>query len=163
MGRILVVDDDATVTGVVRRLLKRAGHLVATVGDGRSALRAMHSEPPDLIILDVHLPAMDGWTVLERVRDISDVPVLILSVRGREMDKVRGLRLGADDYVTKPFRNAELLARVEALLRRCPLRQAIETIVYDDGELAVDPIKREVRVHGVVVGVTPTEFRLLHV
>jgi DNA-binding response OmpR family regulator len=160
--RILIVEDDPDVTATLHRLIQRAGHRVAMVSDGRSALRAVHSDPPQLVVLDLGLPSMDGWTVLARIRDMSDVPVLILSVHHREMDKVRGLRLGADDYVTKPFRNAELLARVEALLRRGPLRSAERTAVYDDDLLVVDPVRREVRVGGVDVRTTPTEFRLLH-
>jgi DNA-binding response OmpR family regulator len=163
VGRVLIVDDDPDVTTAVRMLLERAGHTVDSAAEGRSALRSIHDDRPDLVILDVAMPAMDGWTVLERLRDISDVPVLMLSVHAREADKVRGLRSGADDYVTKPFQNAELLARVQALLRRAPVRRpSADQVVYDDGGLMVDPLRREVRVGGVEVRTTPTEFRLLH-
>jgi len=161
VSRLLIVDDDLGVATAIRVLFEHAGYEVAHVTDGRAALRAVHAEEPDVIILDIALPAMDGWTVLERLRDLSDVPVLILSVRRRQMDKVRALRAGADDYVTKPFQNAELQARVEALLRRAPIQKADTGHVYDDGTLFVDPVRREVRVDGAEVGVTPTEFRLL--
>lgn len=158
----MVVDDDPAVGVALRLLFERAGYEVSYVADGRSALRAIHADEPDAVILDIAMPAMDGWTVIERLRDLSDVPVLMLSVRGRQMDKVRGLRSGADDYVTKPFQNAELLARVEALLRRPPMHTADTTSVFDDGQLFIDPIRREVRVSGSDVNVTPTEFRLLY-
>jgi DNA-binding response OmpR family regulator len=161
VSRLLIVDDDPGITTALRLLFERVGHDVVHVSDGRAALRAVHAEEPDAVILDVTMPAMDGWTVLERIRDISGVPVLMLSVRDRQMDKVRGLRSGADDYVTKPFANAELLARVEALLRRAPMRPAETGTVYDDGYLLVDPTRHEIRVAGADVAVTPTEFRLL--
>jgi DNA-binding response OmpR family regulator len=161
VNRILIVDDDPGVSTALRMLFERAGHAVLCETDGRQALRAVHADRPDAVILDIAMPAMDGWTVLDRIREISDVPVLMLSVRGRQMDKVRGLRSGADDYVTKPFANAELLARVEALLRRAPIRRPEATGVYDDGHLTVDPVRREIRLDGRDVAVTPTEYRLL--
>jgi DNA-binding response OmpR family regulator len=113
-------------------------------------------------VLDIGLRGMDGWQVLERVRDISDLPILILSGHGQEADKVRGLRAGADDYLTKPFGSNELVARLEALLRRTkPPTWA--TDIYDDGRLRIDPQQRSVRLDGVDVRLTPTEFRLLAV
>jgi DNA-binding response OmpR family regulator len=161
VSRLLIVDDDPGITTALRLLFERAGYQVMHVADGRAALRAMHTDLPDAIILDISMPAMDGWTVLDRIRDISDVPVLVLSIRGRKMDKVRGLRSGADDYMTKPFANVELLARVEALLRRAPMHSSEETSVFDDGRLMVDPIRHVVQVDGVDVSVTPIEFGLL--
>src|SRR5256885_7581472 len=118
MSRLLVVEDDADITTALRLLFGSAGYDVVHAGDGRAGLREAYSSHPDLVVLDVGLPEMDGWQVLERLRDVSDVPVLVLTAHGQETDKVRGLRSGADDYLTKPFANAELLARVEALLRR---------------------------------------------
>jgi DNA-binding response OmpR family regulator len=162
VSRLLIVDDDADIAMALRLLFERAGHHVTHVSDGRAALRAVHQDQPDVVILDVAMPAMDGWTVLERIREISDVPVLMLTVRGRQADKVRGLRSGADDYVTKPFANAELLARVEALLRRAPMHAVPGDGVYDDGLVLVDPVRREIRIDGHHVPATPTEFRLLH-
>jgi DNA-binding response OmpR family regulator len=122
----------------------------------------VHSLRPDLLVLDIGLRGMDGWQVLERVRDISDLPILILSGHGQEADKVRGLRAGADDYLTKPFGSNELVARLEALLRRTAQPTwAIE--VYDDGRLRIDPQQRSVSLDGRDVRLTPTEFRLLAV
>jgi DNA-binding response OmpR family regulator len=118
MTRLLVVEDDKDIALALRMLLSRSGYSVEHAADGRTGLRLVYELRPDLLVLDIGLPTMDGWQVLERVRDISDVPVLLLTAHGQDSDKVRGLRGGADDYLTKPFTNAELLARVEALLRR---------------------------------------------
>ena len=119
-----------------------------------------HTARPDLVVLDIGLPTLDGWQVLERIRDLSDVPVLILTAHGNEADKVRGLHGGADDYLTKPFGNQELAARVEALLRR-PRTAEPPAEVFDDGSLLVRLDTREVSVNGAAVALTPTEFRLL--
>jgi len=162
MSRVLVIEDDADVGLALGVLLRRSGYEVDHVEDGRAGLRAVHALRPDLLVLDIGLRGMDGWQVLERVRDISDLPILILSGQGQEADKVRGLRAGADDYLTKPFGSNELVARLEALLRRAtPSTWAIE--VYDDGRLRIDPQQRSVRLDGLDVRLTPTEFRLLSV
>jgi DNA-binding response OmpR family regulator len=162
MSRLLVVEDDPDIALALRLLLQRAGHQVAHAKDGRAGLRDAFNERPELVILDIGLPGMDGWQVLERLRDISDVPVLLLTAHGQESDKVRGLRGGADDYLTKPFANAELLARVEALLRRSSESASWDSQVYDDGVLHLDPTQRRVFVSGTEVRLTPTEFRLLN-
>ena len=117
-ARVLVIDDDADIRGLVTELLGRAGHEVEGAADGRLGLRAFHKSQPDLVVLDVSMPELDGWQTLERIRDLSDVPVLMLTARGDELERVRGLKAGADDYVVKPFGRQELVARVEALLRR---------------------------------------------
>src|SRR5919199_4851316 len=117
-ARVLVVDDEPDIRKLVGHLLRRSGHDVAEAENGRAALRALHASPPDLVVLDVSMPELDGWQTLERIRDLSDVPVLMLTARAAELDKVRGLKAGADDYVTKPFGRQELLARVDALQRR---------------------------------------------
>ncbi len=117
-GRILVVDDDADIRSLVRELLGRQGYDVQEAANGRDGLRAFYASAPDLVILDVSMPELDGWQTLERIRDLSDVPVVMLTARAAELEKVRGLKADADDYVTKPFGRQELLARVEALLRR---------------------------------------------
>ena len=143
MSRLLVVEDDPDIALALRLLLTRAGHQVAHAKDGRTGLRDAYTERPELVILDIGLPGMDGWQVLERLRDVSDVPVLLLTAHGQESDKVRGLRGGADDYLTKPFTNAELVARVEALLRRSAGTGASwADEVYDDGVLRIDPAAR---------------------
>jgi DNA-binding response OmpR family regulator len=159
-GRVLVIEDDQDISLGIRTVLSRQGLDVASSADGRQGLRAFHSDRPDLVVLDIGLPSMDGWAVLERIRDLSDVPVLILTAHGNEGDKVRGLHGGADDYLTKPFGNRELAARVEALLRR-PRAQQAPADVYDDGHLRVSLDLREVSVDGSAVALTPTEFRLL--
>jgi DNA-binding response OmpR family regulator len=159
-GRILVIEDDPDIARAIRAILQAGGLDVLAAADGRAGLRAFHVSRPGLVVLDVGLPVMDGWDVLDRIRDLSEVPVLMLTSHGLEAEKVRGLRAGADDYVTKPFGNAELLARVEALLRRGrPAADAAE--VYDDGLVKVAFADREVSVSEQAVSLTPTEFRLL--
>jgi DNA-binding response OmpR family regulator len=158
--RVLVIEDDADIALSVRTVLSRSGLDVTTAGDGRAGLRVLHSAHPAVVILDIGLPGLDGWEVLERIRDLSDVPVLILTSHGQESDKVRGLHGGADDYLTKPFGNAELAARVQALLRRQRSVEPREES-YDDGSVQIDYISHEVRVDGALVDLTPTEFRLL--
>ena len=130
---ILVVDDDPDLRDLVRELLERAGHSVRTAANGREALKLLFDVRPQLIVLDVTMPDIDGWATLERVRDVTDVPVLMLTARDAELEKVRGLKAGADDYVTKPFGRQELLARVEALLRRSRGASVPEREAYDDG------------------------------
>jgi DNA-binding response OmpR family regulator len=162
--RVLVIEDDKDIALSLRIVLERGGFAATLSASGRDGLRMFHSVRPDLVILDVGLPEMDGWTVLERIRDLSDVPVLMLTAHGQEADKVRGLHGGADDYLTKPFGNDELTARALALLRR---RQPAGTAdaeapeVFDDGDIEVDFASREVRVTGELVTLTPTEYRLL--
>lgn len=159
-ARVLVIEDDEDIALGVRVLLTRNEFDVQTAADGREGLRVFHSARPDLVILDIGLPGLDGWTVLERIRDLSDVPVLILTAHGQEDEKVRGLDGGADDYLTKPFGNAELAARVKALLRR-PRVDRGRADVYDDGNLRVDFKSHDVAVDGDSVALTPIEYRLL--
>ena len=123
--RVLVIEDDPDIALGIETVLGKSGFEVASSSDGRDGLRAFHAARPDLVILDIGLPEMDGWTVLERIRDLSEVPVLILTARSAEAEKVRGLRGGADDYLTKPFGNAEFVARVQALLRRQQAADAV--------------------------------------
>jgi DNA-binding response OmpR family regulator len=157
---ILAVDDQRVIREALRALLEGAGYDVRLADDGRAGLRAFHTDPPDLVILDVMMPELDGWQTLERIRDLSDVPVLMLTARDAELDRVRGLRGGGDDYVTKPFGRQELLARVEALLRRT--RGAVRTRpTYADDLLEVDFAQASVRLRGEDVSLTPLEFRLL--
>jgi DNA-binding response OmpR family regulator len=160
MASVLVVDDDADIRGLVRELLQRAGHVVHEAGDGREGLRIFHVERPDLVVLDASMPDLDGWETLERIRDVSAVPVVMLTARAQEVDKVRGLRAGADDYVTKPFGRQELVARIEGLLRRGrPATDSPQT--YVDTFLTVDFTQRTVEAAGQNVALTPLEFRLL--
>ena len=159
-GRVLLIEDDADVALSIQTVLSRSGFDVASSADGRQGLRDFHARRPDLVVLDIGLPSLDGWEVLERIRDMSDVPVLLLTARGHEGDKVRGLDSGADDYLTKPFGNRELAARVHALLRR-PRAQREDTDSYDDGTVLMKFASHEVSVNAKPVELTPTEFRLL--
>jgi DNA-binding response OmpR family regulator len=157
--RVLVVDDDDDIRLLLQELLSGAGYRVETAEDGRAALRVFHENPTDLIILDLSMPDLDGFETLERLRDLSDVPVILLTARSGEIDKVRGFRAGADDYVVKPFGRQELLARIEALLRRAPEPTHLER--YDDGAISIDYARRLVMCRGLPVRLTPLEFRLL--
>ena len=159
-ARILVVDDDTDIRNLLRELLERAGYEVVESPNGRDGLRTLYSTSPDLVLLDVSMPELDGWQTLERIRDVSDVPVVMLTARAAELEKVRGLKAGADDYVTKPFGRQELLARVEAHLRRIGDRDE-QPGTYADGLVAIDFAQREVTVAGTSVALTPLEFKLL--
>jgi DNA-binding response OmpR family regulator len=159
-GRILVVDDEVDILDLLTELLGQAGYEVVRATDGRAALRALYEAQPDLVLLDVAMPGLDGWQTLERIRDMSDVPVLMLTARASEDDKVRGLDAGANDYVTKPFGTREVLARIEAQLRSRPSPRAV-TETYGDDFLTVDFPDRAVAVDGRLVELTPLEFRLL--
>jgi DNA-binding response OmpR family regulator len=160
VASVLVVDDDADIRGLVRELLQRVGHSVIEAGDGREGLRLLHNSRPDLVILDVAMPGLDGWETLERIRELSAVPVVMLTAQAQELDKVRGLRGGADDYVTKPFGRQELLARVDGLLRKGrPAADSPQS--YADDFLTVDFTQRAVTVAGEEIALTPLEFRLL--
>jgi DNA-binding response OmpR family regulator len=160
--RVLVVDDDDDIRGLVVELLQRAGLEVEQAGDGRAGLRAFHQSPADLVILDVSMPELDGWQTLERIRDLSDVPVIMLTARGAELERVRGLQAGADDYMVKPFGRQELVARVQALLRRARSGGGDDrTETYADNRLTIDFAQRSVTYDGRDAPLTPLEFRLL--
>jgi DNA-binding response OmpR family regulator len=159
-GHVLVVDDDADIRGLLRELLERQGYQVTEAANGRDGLRALYASPPDVVLLDVSMPEMDGWETLERIRDVSEVPVAMLTARAAELEKVRGLKGGADDYITKPFGRQELLARIEAMLRRGGDRGPSQD-TYADELLTVDFAQRRVGVKGGDVQLTPLEFRLL--
>ena len=157
--RILVVDDDDDIRGLVRALLERAGHQVSDAPDGRAGLRELFAASPDLVILDVAMPGLDGWETLERIREVSDVPVLMLTARDAELERVRGLKGGADDYVIKPFGRQELVARVDVLLRRPRSDDAQDT--YADSRLSISFAQRAVRYDDREVALTRLEYRLL--
>jgi two-component system response regulator MprA len=156
--RILVVDDDPEIVGFVRRGLIYEGYAVDTAGDGADALAKMRESEPDLVILDIMMPGIDGLEVSNRVRQASDVPILMLTAKGTVTDRVAGLDSGADDYLVKPFAFDELLARVRALLRRRQPRQG-ETLRFSD--LSLSPATREVIRGGEALELTPLEFNLL--
>ena len=158
---ILVVDDDPRMLRLLRLNLERAGYRVATEGDGVAALDRVDLERPDLILLDVMMPAMDGFTFLARLREFSAVPVILLTAKGEERDKVQGLDLGADDYLTKPFGPAELLARVRAVLRRKAQPGEATPSILSIGDLTIDLARRRVVRQGEEIHLTPTEYKLL--
>jgi two-component system response regulator ResD len=160
-ARVLVVEDDPTVAEVVRRYLEREGFAVETVGDGREALTRADKHSPDLVVLDIMLPGIDGLEVCRELRSRAPVPVIMLTARGTEEDRVVGLELGADDYVAKPFSPRELTARVKAVLRRAqaPLPDGGGTIAT--ANLAIDLGAREARVRGELLALTAREFDLL--
>jgi len=160
--RILLVDDEVPIQKAVVPLLESRSYHVDVAGTGAAALRLVVENTPDLIVLDLGLPDIDGFTVLERVREWSDVPIIILSVRSREAEKVRALELGADDYVTKPFGMAEFLARIRAALRRHqPATAPPGTFTVD--EFAFDPVTRKVLIRGAEVRLSPKQYRLLQI
>jgi DNA-binding response OmpR family regulator len=161
-GKLLVIDDDDKLVRAINLYLDRAGYDIVAAADGLQGLQQMYSQRPDLIILDVMLPKMDGWETCRRIREVSNVPIIMLTARGQEYDKVMGLKIGADDYVTKPFSLKELKARVEALLRRVRLpTPARGRILYADDQLVIDSDRLEVSKGGERVQLTATEKKLL--
>ena len=160
---ILVVDDEPRMVKFVRMNLELEGYRVAEAGDGLEALDKIRDELPDLVVLDVMMPGMDGFETLERIREVSTVPVIMLTVKGDEDDRIRGLELGADDYITKPFSPRELASRIKAVLRRVEMitpRQG--SLVVVDDELTIDFQSREVIARGERVKLRPTGYRLLY-
>jgi DNA-binding response OmpR family regulator len=159
---VLVVDDEPKIVDVVREYLEHAGFAVRTAGDGPAALERARALAPDLVVLDLGLPGLDGLDVARQLRRSSRVPLIILTARGDEVDRIIGLEIGADDYLVKPFSPRELVARVRAVLRRVDEREVAggdEPIVR--GDVVVDPARRRVTVGGRPVDLTPTEFDLL--
>ncbi len=165
MARILVVDDDAHIREVVRFALERAGHAITEAADGRAALDAFARSPAELVVLDILMPEIDGLEVCRELRRTSEVPILFLSSRDEELDRVLGLEMGADDYVVKPFSPRELVARVKGILRRAQPRGADardEEAVIELGPLRMDAQRFECSWAGQPVTLTVTEFGLLH-
>ena len=161
--RVLAVDDEPRYLEIIRFNLESAGYGVTCAASGEEALDEFAAGEPDLIVLDVMLPGMDGFEVCSQVRERSSCPIIMLTAKGSEEDKVRGLRLGADDYVTKPFSAQELLARVEAVLRRAHVVEAGErqAAAVTLGELVVDRQRKQVTLAGREIRLSPTEYRLL--
>jgi DNA-binding response OmpR family regulator len=161
-ARVLVVDDDPLLVRLVRTHLEKAGYRVLEARDGEKALDVAAAELPDLVVLDLMLPKLDGFEVCRRIREFSLVPVVMLTARGEPVDKLRGFEMGADDYLGKPFVPAELLARVRAVLRRSQQGGPSSTpAVVRCGDIAIDLLRRRVTVRDEVVKLTATEFHLL--
>jgi DNA-binding response OmpR family regulator len=159
---ILVVDDEGTIREVVRRYLEREGFRVIEAADGFEALDAIQGDPPELIVLDLMLPGIDGLTLTQHLRQDRDIPIIMLTAKGEPTDRIRGLDIGADDYITKPFSPQEVVSRVRAVLRRTAdtgLGAAQKPLHFD--RLEIDPVSREVRVEGKPVSLTAKEFDLL--
>lgn len=160
-ARILVVDDEVPILDLVRGYLEREGFVVETATDGLAALDAVRASAPDVVILDVMLPGLDGIEVCRQIRAFSDAYVLMLTARGEEIDRIVGLTVGADDYLVKPFSPRELVARVKAMLRRP--RQPVEPVAATPAGLDLDAARRTVHVDGTTVELTALEFDLLAV
>jgi DNA-binding response OmpR family regulator len=159
---ILLVDDDPQLIRLVRANLEPVGYRVLAALDARSALELVDREMPDMIILDIMLPEIDGYEVCRRIREFSTTPIIMLTAKVEDVDKVRGLKLGADDYLTKPFSVQELLARVEAVLRRTKFSEEDKTLpTFTCGDISVDFVQRRVIVRGQDVPMTLTEYKLL--
>jgi len=161
-GKLLIIEDDVDLVRALEHYFSRAGFDAISALDGREGLQKLYDERPDLVILDIAIPRLDGWQVIQRIRELSDVPIIILTARIREEERVRGLKLGADDYVVKPFSLKELEARVEAVLRRAHEGKPPRTgVLFSDGELVVDADRLAVTRDGKHIDLTPTELRLL--
>ena len=161
MTTVLIVDDQPDIVRLVRDYLERAGFRVLTASDGEQALQVARSSHPDLVILDLTLPRLDGLDVARALRRDGDVPIIMLTARTEESDRVAGLELGADDYVTKPFSAREMVARVRAVLRRTSGARAEDDLVRVGESLTLDVPRMETTVEGRTVALTPTEFQLL--
>jgi DNA-binding response OmpR family regulator len=159
---VLVVEDETSIASFVALYLKNAGYAIRTVGTGKEALDALARDRPDLIVLDLMLPDIDGIEVCRRVRQSSEIPIVMLTARDEDVDKIIGLEVGADDYLTKPFNPRELVARVKSILRRSvPERRELQTRQITHGKLEIDAGRREVQVDGEEVQLAPKEFDLL--
>jgi DNA-binding response OmpR family regulator len=158
---VLIIEDDLNTSNLVRLYLEREAFRVMTAGDGNSGLALARQHVPDLVILDLMLPHLDGWEICRRLRQQSDVPVIMLTARAEEIDRVAGLTLGADDYVVKPFSPRELVARVKAVLRRAPLMGPKTEPLLTHGDVQLDLQKRSLSVSGRRVPLTPHEYALL--
>lgn len=160
---VLIVEDDAKTASLVAVYLEREGFKTITANDGQQALTLARQHHPIFAILDLMLPNVDGWEVCRELRRLSNIPILILTAREEEVDRILGLTLGADDYVVKPFSPGELVARVKAILRRTRLRPASTNELLTHGALTLDPTKHRVTLQGQSIGLTPSEFKLLSV
>lgn len=161
-AELLIIEDDSNLRDAVELYLRATGYQVRKAVDGRDGLQELHARLPDLVILDIMMPGLDGWEVCRRIREQSEVPIIMLTARGQEAERVRGLQMGADDYVAKPFSLRELEARVESVLRRSRLSPVNRgQKAFADEDLSIDPELWEVKRHGQTVALTATERRLL--
>jgi DNA-binding response OmpR family regulator len=163
VNKLLLIDDSQDIQKLVGMFLERDGYEVVRATNGQEGLRQLAQTQPDLVLLDIMMPEVDGWETCRRMREISNIPIIMLTAKAQEMDVVRGLEMGADDYVTKPFDLSELRARIQSLLRRAKQIESEEKLspVLNDGWLHIDLSKHTVMTNGKPVDLTPTEFRLL--
>ena len=161
MSKILVVDDELNICELLKLYLENEGYTVFTANDGQAAVTAFQQKAPDLVLLDIMLPKMDGWQVCREIRKTSSAPIIMLTAKGETFDKVLGLELGADDYVVKPFDAKEVVARVKAVLRRTAAKEDTNKGVYDFDNLHLDMNRYELKVKGKVVEAPPKELELL--
>jgi DNA-binding response OmpR family regulator len=159
--KILVIDDEETTLELLRLLLEHKGYEVIKASRADDGLRKAYRTQPDLVLLDIMMPDMDGWEVCRRLRELSDIPIIFLTALGEAKDIVRGLEAGADDYIAKPYDNEELIARVRARLRRIPKNDLMEELVFDGGRFRINFLNREIYVNGELKKITPKEFNLL--
>jgi two-component system response regulator ResD len=160
---ILVIEDEPSIAEVVSLYLRRAGYQVQTLGDGQAALELLEKRIPDLVIMDLMLPGLDGYSLTRWLRDRSEVPIIMLTSRREELDRINGLEMGADDYVVKPFSPQELVSRVRAVLRRGGGEKSTEgERVLEMGRLLIDPLSRSVKLSGFPIQLTVKEFDLLY-
>ncbi len=158
---ILVVDDDIRMVRMMKRMLELEGFQVITASGGEPALKIFDKETPNLVLLDIMMPDMDGWTVCRRIREFSQVPIIMVTARGDDKEKVEGLDIGADDYVTKPFSASELAARVRAVLRRAGTSGAHQEAVFRYKDMEIDYTSRRVTVNSKELKLTATEYKML--
>lgn len=162
--KVLIVDDEEAIRDSLSQKLTRAGFQVSTAANGLEGLRTFHTERPDVVVLDIAMPEMDGLTVCQRIREVAETPIMMLSAQAvTESDIIEGLNAGADEYLMKPIRGNEFIARVQALLRRAQMTAVEAESGYNDGYLSVDLQRRHVHVNGEKRHLTPTEFKLLAV
>ncbi|MBN1314017.1 MAG: response regulator transcription factor [Anaerolineales bacterium] len=162
MTKILIIDDDRELCDLVVTILEKDDYQVKAAYSGKEGIQVTKDFQPDLILLDVMMPGESGWEVCEKLRQTIETPIIFLSARGAESDIVRGLKLGADDYISKPFRRFEMTARIEAVLRRANQPDKDQETIYQSGDLVIDPSVWEVRRGDQDIHLTPTEFELLH-
>lgn len=162
LGKILVVDDDTNICELLRLYMEKDGYTVFIANDGESAVRAFNDVQPDIVLLDIMLPKMDGWQVCREIRKTSDKPIIMVTAKGETFDKVLGLELGADDYVVKPFDTKEIMARIKAVLRRTSVTPEEESKQVDYEDLSINLTNYEMKVKGEVINTPPKELELIY-
>ncbi len=162
IGKILVVDDDTNICELLKLYMEKDGYIVYIANDGEAAVRAFNEVNPDIVILDIMIPKLDGWQVCREIRKVSDKPIIMVTAKGETFDKVLGLELGADDYVVKPFDAKEIMARIKAVLRRTSVSAEDESKQVDYEDLSINLTNYEMKVKGEVIPTPPKELELIY-